>query len=121
MKLKSIVMAAALCSASFSVVAADFMSGEQIKATVSGKTMTWEHMFKSKSGKSYYAEDGTITGIKNGSPREGTWKIEGDNLCVSYGKCLAIEADGNGGFYKVKNGSKRVVHVTVIEDGKTVK
>ncbi len=120
MKLSYIATGIALFAASLSASAGDFMNGEQIKAAVSGKTMTWSHMIKSKSGKSYYAEDGKVTGVANGTPREGTWSIEGDNLCVSYGSCLAIETDGEGGFYKVKNGSKRVVHIKLIEEGNTV-
>ncbi len=121
MKMKSIVTVVFLCSASFSVVAADFMSGDEIKAAVSGKTLTWEHMIKSKSGQSYYAADGKLSGVSNGSAREGTWKVDGNELCVSWGKCLAIESDGEGGFYKVKNGSKRVVHIKLVEEGNTLK
>jgi len=105
---------------SFSVTAADFLSEDQAKAALSGKTLTWEHMIKNKSGKTFYAEDGSLKGISNGSPREGKWHMDGNKVCVSWSKCLPIEADGNGGYYKVKNGSKRVVHITKAEDGNTL-
>lgn len=98
----------------------DFLSGEQITKTFSGKTVQWEHMFKSKSGKSYYSKGGKLTGVKNGSKREGEWHVDNDELCVSWGKCLAIESDGNDGFYKVKNGSKQVVHIKSVTDGNTL-
>ena len=34
-----------------------------------------------------------------------------------WGVCLAVESDGQGGYYKVKDGSKRVVHITHIQEG----
>ena len=117
MKFKTVATGLVLVSASLSVAAADLMTGEQIKSVVSGNTVTWEHMFKSKSGKSYYSEDGTLTGVMNGSSRKGTWKVEGNQICVSWGNCREMESDGEGGYYKVKNGTKRVVRYTRVEDG----
>ncbi len=121
MKYVNVITAVALFGVSLTVSAGDFLTGDAIKATVSGKTLIWEHLKKSKSGKSYYSEDGKLVGISNGSAREGSWKVDGDKLCVSWGKCMPLESDGKGGFYKVKGGSKRVVHITAIEDGNTVK
>jgi hypothetical protein len=100
--------------------AAEFLNGEQITATFAGKTAAWQHLKKSTSGRSYTAADGTIVGIKGDDRQEGTWRVDGDKLCVSWGSCLAIEPDGNGGYYKVKGGSKRVVHITSVEDGNTL-
>lgn len=102
---------------SFPALSGDFLSGDQITKAFSGKTIQWEHMFKDKSGKSYFSTDGKLTGIKNSSIREGKWHVENDELCVSWGKCLAIEPDGKGGFYKVKNGTKQVVHIKSVTDG----
>ena len=121
MRVKTFLTGVALCAASFSVSAGDFLTADQLKAAVSGKTLIWEHMLKSKSGKSYYAADGTAMGISNGKDREGTWKVEGNELCISWGKCMPMEADGKGGFYKVKGGSKRVLHIKSVEEGNTVK
>ncbi len=120
MKKNSIIAGLCLLALPMSVFAGDFLSGEQIKSAISGKTVQWEHMFKSKSGMTYYSADGTITGVQNGNKREGTWHVDGDKLCVSWGKCLAIEPDGNGGYYKVKGGSKRVVHIKSVSDGNTL-
>ena len=92
------------------------MSGEKITEAFTGKTVQWTHMTKSRSGTSYYAEDGSLTGEKNGKKRKGKWHLEGDKLCVSWGNCLAIESDGNGGYYKVKGQSKRVVHITSVSE-----
>ena len=75
---------------------------------------------KGKSGESYYAADGKLVGVANGSEREVEWQIDGESLCVSWGRCLAIEPGGKGGFYKVKGGSKRVVHITTLKDGNTL-
>jgi len=120
LKIKSIVVCISLMGIPFSGYAGDYLNGDQIKKTFSGKTIQWEHMFKSKSGKSYYAEDGSLTGVQNGSKREGKWHVDGNRLCVSWGSCLAIEADGNGGFYKVKGGSKQVVHIKALSEGNTL-
>lgn len=117
--MKNIVIATCIAFTSLSAQAGDFLTGDQIKEAFSSRTITWEHMFKNKSGKSYVGDDGTIIGISNDDKREGKWHIDGDKWCVSWGKCLAIESDGNGGYYKVKGSSKRVVHITKIEDGNT--
>ena len=120
LKIKSIATGICLLCISFSAFAGDFLTGEQIKAALSGKTAQWEHLFKSKSGKSYFAEGGTLIGVTNGSKREGTWHVDGDKLCVSWASCLTIESDGEGGFYKVKGGSKQVVHYKALSDGNTL-
>lgn len=98
-------------------MAVDFLSGEQVTSAFSGKTVEWKHLKKNRAGKTYYAADGKITGVSNGTEREGSWHVDGDKLCVSWGKCLQIEADGEGGYYKVKKGSIRVVHLTNIKEG----
>ena len=117
MKIRNIIIGFGLLCVPFYGYAGDFLTEDQIKVAFSGKTVTWEHMFKDKSGKSYYAPDGKITGKKNGAKREGTWSVEDNKLCLSWGKCRKIEADGNGGYYKVKGEKKRVVKYISVTDG----
>jgi len=118
--MKNIVIATCIALTPLSIHAGDFLSGDQIKETFSGKIVIWERMIKSKSGKTYLSYDGSAAGVSNGNKRDGKWHVDGNKWCVSWGSCLAIESDGNGGYYKVKGSSKRVVHMTKIEDGNTI-
>jgi hypothetical protein len=120
LKIRNFVFGISLLCIPFSTFAGDFLGDEQITKTFAGKTVQWEHMHKSKTGKSFYDEDGTLTGVANGAKRAGKWHVDGGKLCVSWGSCLAIESDGNGGLYKVKGGSKRVVHIKSLSDGNTL-
>ncbi len=120
MNKKIVLVAVSVLSLPFSTQAGSFLSGEEISEALSGKTLHWEHMFKNKSGKSFYGRDGLLVGVANGSKREGKWHISGSDVCVSWEKCLALESDGKGGYYKVKNGKKRVVHIKAAEDGNTL-
>lgn len=44
--------------------AGDSLNDTQIKDVFSGKTVEWQHLFKNKYGKTYFAVDGTVKGIK---------------------------------------------------------
>ena len=116
LKTRKIVSGVGLLCIPFLVFAGNFLTGEQITKAFAGKTVQWEHMIKNKSGKTYFAEDGTLISSKH----NGKWHVDGDKLCVSWGNCLTIESDGNGGFYKVIGGSKQVVHIKSLSYGNTL-
>lgn len=56
-------------------------TGEEIRAAVSGNTVQGS-MTASGAYTEFYAEDGTI----KGKDYSGTWTIEGDTMCFSYGE-----------------------------------
>lgn len=117
MNAKTVTLSLALFALPLSAAAGDYLkTSEEIRDAFSGMTLTWKHLHKDKAGKSYLTEDGRIIGVSNGEKRAGTWKVKGDSLCVSWGQCLGIEADGEGGYYKVK-GDRRVVHIMKVEYG----
>lgn len=117
--MKKLAIALTALCLPLSAFAGEMLSGDQIKQTFSGKTVHWEHMKKAKSGKTHLGTDGSVVGIENGKKRTGSWEVKGDQWCMSWGRCLAVESD-NGIYYKVKGGSKRVTKITKIEDGNTV-
>ncbi|WP_260295232.1 hypothetical protein [Sedimenticola hydrogenitrophicus] len=134
MDIKAVVVVGCLLAFPLYGFGGEILSGSEIKQTFSGKTVDWENPGGSKSGKSYFSEDGTITVVKNGekdpfqkafkrgvvNQRTGGWSISGDNLCFSWKGCLAIEADGNGGYYELQGGSKRKLHYKNIAHGNTL-
>ncbi|MET0049406.1 MAG: hypothetical protein ABW066_16640 [Sedimenticola sp.] len=120
MKIRTIAVSALLMFVSATGYAGNSLSGDEIKEAWAGKTMVWKHMTKSRSGKSYFAADGSLIGVTNGKKREGKWHIDGNKVCVSWSKCTTVQSDGNGGFYKVIKGSKKVVHITAVEEGNTI-
>ena len=116
MRTTSIVAIVGLLCFPLSGFAGETLNGTQIKETFSGKTVEWQHLLKTMYGKTYYVPDGTYKGTKDGSKREGTWHISGNEFCISGGRCSPIESDGNGNYYK-SNGFKKVVRMKVIGDG----
>ncbi len=99
------------------------LTGEQILAAFQGKTVHWEHTKRSDTGMNYYDESGKLEGIKNGSKREGHWKVVWDELCFDTGSkniCRTVASDGDKGFYLIKNGTKKVIHITKIDEGNTL-
>jgi len=116
MRITNIIAITGLLCFPLSGFASETLNGDQLKETFSGNTFQWQHLLKSMYGKTYYAADGTLTGTLNGSKREGTWHISGNEICLSWGKCIPIESDGNGNYYK-SNGFKRVLRIKKLGDG----
>lgn len=63
------------------VLADTHASGEEIRAAVSGNTVQGS-MTATGAYTEFYAADGTI----KGADYAGTWTIEGDTMCFSYGE-----------------------------------
>ncbi len=98
------------------------LTGDEIKAIFVGNTFHWRHAKRSDSGKTYFEKNGTSKGVKNGQSRKSGWAVRGDKLCFTGEKkiCREVESNGKGGYYLVKNGSKRVVVIEKIEPGNTI-
>ncbi|MFT5730577.1 MAG: hypothetical protein ACI8PB_004762 [Desulforhopalus sp.] len=60
--------------------------------------------------------------MKNGKNRGGGWIIKENKLCFTTGKkvCREIESNGKGGYYLVRDGSKRVINIEKVEPGDTL-
>lgn len=103
--------------------AAEYLNGDELNAMVSGKTAYCQHLSRPSSGRTYFAPDGTMYGIRRGDPRKGTWSVKGDTLCTNWGKrpvCSRYQSDGEGGHYKFKLDGKKIVHIWQWHSGDTV-
>ena len=112
------------------VFAGDFMSAEEVKTLLSGKTTTGKGLKKGFTVITYFGADGKMDGTKDGERRAGTWTVRDDGQqCVEFddgnGNCRFIKDNGDGTYAKVKvkgNGKKiPLVLWESIVDGNTVK
>jgi hypothetical protein len=92
------------------------LTGDEVKALFSGKTVDYTIVRQGFSVSAYYAEDGSMRGLSRGKKMTGSWHVNDKNeLCIEYGKgdrCRHIvEEDGVYRKYKEKDG-KRVLVVT---------
>jgi hypothetical protein len=85
----AIIVAAAVAGLSGSALAAD-LTGAEIKALISGKTVYNETTATSASGQAgqgviYWAEDGTaLYKTASGALWHGTWQITGNTNCTAW-------------------------------------
>lgn len=103
--------------------AAEYLNGDELTAMVSGKTAYCQHLSRPSSGRTYFAPDGTMHGIRRGEARQGTWYVEDDTLCTDWGKrpvCSRYQGDGEGGHYKFKLDGKKIVHIWQWHSGDAV-
>jgi len=119
MRITSIIVIVCLLCFPISGFSGEILNGDQLKETFSGNTFEWQHLHKSRYGKTYYAADGKVMASKYGSKREGTWHISGNELCLSWGKCASIESDGNGNYYE-SNDYQRVFRMKKLGDGNLI-
>lgn len=79
-----------------------FVSGDRIRQELVGNSIV-EANFEGKIWAEYFAPDGTLRGrTDDGRPFDGSWKIEGDTLCVDYS---SIARDWCGQFAEGADGS----------------
>ena len=121
MKIKMLLIVFSLVMLPIHVGAAEKLTGDQIKAVFEGNTYDWQHTKRSDSGKSYLDPSGSRMLTKNGKKVEGSWSIEGNQLCFKGKKklCRDVEKDGDM-YYLIKDRSKRVVKITKVEEGNTI-
>ncbi len=123
MKLLNLFILASLLIIPMYAVAGEKLTGDEIKSTFEGNTYSWKHAKRSDSGKEYLDPSGKTTGVKNGKSREGSWSVKGNQICLKNVKssvCRDVERAGDGKFYLVKNGNKRVSNITKVEPGNTL-
>ena len=119
----SLLLSMLLLASSHTPAAEPWLSGEALTRMVSGNTAYCRHLSRPSSGRTYFAPDGTMHGIRRGEPRSGTWHVSGDTLCTNWGEkdyCSRYQSDGNGGHYKLTLAGKRVVHIEQWQHGDKV-
>lgn len=96
-------------------MAGKLLSGDEIKALVSGKTVT---VSAPKGGwKQYFAPDGSSD---RDDGEKSTWSVEGDKHCNSAAslKCAQIQDNGDGTYARLKPNGSPAVTWTGFADGK---
>ena len=105
------------------------MSGEQIKALVSGNTTFGKHEIKNRDSYAYNREDGTYVGWSSKwGDMKGTWWVDGDRFCRNRegGKgdfCTTVKDNGDGTYNRYRKGKNALrgdIHIltwTKIEPG----
>ena len=80
-----------------SAAAQSSMLAQEIQASVIGNTITGAE--DNERYAEYISPDGRILGRTESGSYSGNWRIEGNELCVSYGKkpweCTALRLTGN--------------------------
>lgn len=81
------------------------LTGEEIRALVSDKTVYAYHEKKDFEITTYFAPDGTLKSVRNNEKYTGKWRIEGDTHCIQFNdpfsgqprkdRCMYIEKDGD--------------------------
>ena len=112
------LLAAALGSNGL-LAAERILSGEEVRALFSGKTVDYRHLTLGFSLSVYYAADGSMRGMRDGNKStRGTWHVnDKGELCIEYGKgdrCRHIvEMDGEYRKYKEQDGKQ--VHIVTYD------
>jgi hypothetical protein len=124
MKFKHGFIAIACSLFMFTAQADEYLSGDEIRKTVSGKTGIGQHLKKDRGVRSYFAGDGAYTSVlSHGSTRKGTWWVDDRLLCLrihgeTKDRCRGVRADGAGGYELVnRNKDLPVEHYERFEDG----
>jgi hypothetical protein len=99
------------------------LSGSEIRAEVSGNTLTGFNT----SGvwfSEYHAPDGRIFGHNNGNPViDGCWSVKGDEVCYAYARgrvegtfCWRMSRGGSAGF-RIRSTATLVTGIARLEAG----
>lgn len=121
MIIKSFLFAGFMALPLGSAVADEMLNAEEVKALFSGKTASWVHHKKGETGTGYFAEDGKLTGLRNGKEKlQYGWNVNEDGeLCIDKGSetnCRVIEKSGDE-IRKIKvkpNGAR--IHIMTYSD-----
>ena len=94
------------------------LSGDDIKALITNKTIDVSLPNGSKKWRQYYAADGS-SARDNGQKSE--WNIDGDKHCNTAATdypCVGIRDNGDGTYSRVKDNGGAVVNWTKFVEGK---
>lgn len=120
--MKKIAISVAVFSMLFSLAQAShaekMLSGDEIKALITNKTVDVSLPNGSKKWRQHFAADGS-SARDNGQKSE--WNIDGDKHCntaASNAPCAGIRDNGDGTYSRVNDSGEAVVNWTKIVDGK---
>jgi len=100
---------------------AEQLSGDQVRALISDKTVYAYHEKKDFDIVTYFSADGTFKSLRRGDVYPGKWRIDGDKHCIRRNdpfsgqprkeRCMYIEKDGDT-YKRIKEkGSGKRIHV----------
>lgn len=111
----TIVLSAGICQAE------EFLTADQIKQLVSGKTVTAKHLKRDVDLVTFFSSDGQVFGLANGNKRKGKWWTDEKNQqCIKWDHkektfCRGIKAMGDGTYQKIKFKKKRKKKIPVVQ------
>ena len=98
------------------------LTGDQVKALITDKTVTVERVKDGATWKVYFAADGTSSSAGDVSG-DSKWYVDGDGRHCNEGvklKCAPVVDNGDGTYARLKpNGSPAVVWTEIV-DGKNL-
>ena len=119
--IKSILFAGFISLHFGTAFADEELNAEEVKGLFSGKTVSWVQHKKGHTGTGYFAPDGKLTGLRNGTDKfQYGWSVNDDgHLCIeksSETNCRVIEKSGDEiRKIKVKPSGKRI-HIMTYSD-----
>lgn len=80
-------------------VAVEYLSAEEVKQLITGKTVEAENPRRATSSVTYFDTDGTFRQLLEGKPEKGTWSVSDDGyLCTNRegwgSSCRKISKEG---------------------------
>lgn len=101
------------------------LSGDEIKALVTGKTIESEHLIRDFTFKVYFDKDGETAyrTLPNGNIKETTYSIKGNRHCIFWqgkDRCAQIQENGDGTYYRVNFRGKKTIKWNNVSDGKNL-
>ena len=120
---RSIITMAALFLVSGMVSGAEYMTAEEVKELVSGKTFDGLNVRKDVRFHAYADPDGTHTvKLSNGKTQKRTWSVndEGQHCVAKKSKdpyCTHVKDMGNGQYHKINNDGKHTHTLTNFREG----
>jgi dienelactone hydrolase len=103
----------------FSVTEAERISGDVVRAIISGNTIDLEVPGKG-TARAYLGADGTVTRKMGDAMAQGAWKINGDDaLCVQYAgtdeRCGTVAYNGDGTYTRLDDAGTTFIWKAISE------
>jgi hypothetical protein len=131
--LATLLLTTSFClgAGSLTAQAGTYMSADEVKNVIVGKSANGVHLKKDFAYRIYFAPDGALHQIKeNGVEKKGQWSVTNDGKhCVEWDnsgvrKCFPVRDDGDGTYTKVKLKGNRVIEIlrwSDFQDGDALK
>ncbi len=102
----------------FNAHAGSVLSGDEIKALITNKTIQVTVIANGSQWRQFYADDGSS--LRHPSGEKSTWSVENGKHCNSSAQllCAAIKKNDDGTYSRLKENGDPAVTWTNIVDGK---